>query len=443
MTGTPPQRPGAGGSGITARGATGVGVASIVAAASGMLILLVAAKVLSLADNADFFAFWGLLFFFFGTLGGLQSEVTRSVHVERTQHVEHTQGPAPDAPGPSGARILPFGLVVGGVLAGVIALSSPLWATAVLGPAPQLLVAVVAVAVLAFAGHSTVAGALAGRGLWVGYSRLVGAEATVRLLLVLGVAVVGATSSGLAVATAAAAGTWLLLSLVPQVRSTWHQRADVDGRRFLAASATAMVGAASSAALVVGFPVLLRVSTPPDVYELAAPVLFAITLTRAPLLIPLNAYQGVAITHFLNHRDQGARPLVRLASIIGAAGVVAAAAAALVGPWLMALIRPEYRVEPLVLGALTLTAAVLALLTLTGAATLALGRHRAYAAGWLVATVCSTAVLLLPGALEGRVIASLGAGPLVGVLVHVAAVRRALRADRPGTLRARQPRTRR
>lgn len=429
MTGTTPPQPTVAGAGITARGAAGVGLASVVAAGSGMLVLITSAKVLSLADNADFFAFWGLLFFFFGALSGLQNEVTRSVHVERTQSLDAA------GPGPSGARILPLGLLIGAILAAAIALSSPLWAPAVLGPAPGVLVAVVAVAVLAFAGHSTVAGALAGRGLWTGYSRLVGAEATTRLLLVLAVAAVGATALGLAVATAAATATWLVLSLGPQVRGMWHQRADVDGPRFLSSSAQAMVGAASSAALVVGFPVLLKVSTPTAVYELAAPVLFAVTLTRAPLLIPLTAYQGVAITHFLNNRDQGARPLARLASIIGAAGAVAAVAAALVGPWLMALIRPEYRVDSLVLGALTLTAAGLALLTLTGAATLALGRHRAYATGWLVATACSAAVLLIPGTLEIRVVASLAAGPLTGVLVHVASMRRGLRAEPSGPRR--------
>src|SRR5690606_31900283 len=108
-----------------------------------------------------------------------------------------------------------------------------------------------------------------------------------------------------------------------------------------------------------------------------------------------------------------------------------ALAASAVGPWLMeVLLGPGYRVAPLVLGGLTVTAALLALLTLTGAATLALGGHRAYAAGWLVATACSAAVLLLPGDLEARVVSSLALGPMVGVAVHASWVRRVVRVRR-------------
>lgn len=409
--------------GIDARGATGVGVASLVAAGSGYVVLVIAAKVLGKADNADFLAFWGLLFFLFGVLGGLQSEVTRSVHVTRTTR--------PAGAGATGARIVPLGLLIGATLAATIMLTSPLWSRAVLGPQPQLAVALIALAVLAFGGHTAVAGTLAGRGHWTVYSRLVGAEALMRLLLVTAIALAGGGPTGLHVAAGAAAATWLVLWISPRVRDAWNQRTDTGPREFLTASGQAMVGAASSAALVVGFPVLLRVSTPPAVFALAAPLMLAIQLTRAPLLIPLNAYQGVAITHFVNQRDQGARPLLRLAGMIGAVGVVGAGAAALVGPWLMeVLLAPGYRVGPVILGALTLTAALLALLTMTGAATLALGGHRAYGLGWFVATVCSAAVLLLPGGLETRAIASLAVGPVIGVLVHVTWLRGTLRSRR-------------
>jgi O-antigen/teichoic acid export membrane protein len=191
-----------------------------------------------------------------------------------------------------------------------------------------------------------------------------------------------------------------------------------------------MLGSASSAALVVGFPVLLRVTSSEDAYAQAAPLLLAVVLTRAPLLIPLNAYQGMAITHFVSHRAQGARPLLRVAGIIGVVGSVGAGAAALIGPWLMEIIFSEgYRVDPLVLAGLTLTAALLALLTLTGAATLALGGNRAYAAGWLMATVCATLALLLPGTIAFRTILALALGPTIGIAVHVAWARRALRTQ--------------
>ncbi|WP_431837332.1 hypothetical protein [Cellulomonas sp. Y8] len=394
----------------------GVGLASLVAAAAGYLVLLVAARVLTPAENADFLAFWGLLFFCFGVLGGLQNETTRAVHV------------ALAAPGqaPRGPRALRAGLLVGSALALALLVTAPLWGRAVLGPRPWPLVGVVAVSVLAFAGHAAVAGSLAGGGAWATYARLVGSESVVRLVLTGVAAAVGLGTTGMAAGAGFAAATWLGFSAAPAVRAARSRRVGVSGRQFAGTAVQAMAGTAASAALVVGFPVLLRVTTPADAYALAAPLLMAVQLTRAPLLIPLNAYQGVAITHFLAHRDRGARPLLQVAAVVLAVGAVGAGAAAVVGPWLMAaVLGPDYRVPGSVLAGLTASACALALLTLTGAAVLALGRHRAYAAGWLVATAVSAVLLLMPWSLEARAVVSLAAGPLVGVLVHAVAVRRA------------------
>lgn len=403
----------------------GVGVASLVAAAAGYLVLLVAARVLTPAQNAEFLAFWGLLFFFFGVLGGLQNEATRSVHIALSppRPGEPAGSGRPGGPGP---RVLRAGLLVGGVLVALLLATSPLWADAVLGPGPWLLVAVVAVSVLAFAGHAAVAGSLAGSGRWSTYARLVAAESVVRLVLTGVAAATGLGMAGMAAGAGLAAATWLGFAALPAVRAAGGHRVAQPGRAFAGATAQAMAGTAASAALVVGFPVLLRVTTPADVFAHAAPLLMAVQLTRAPLLIPLNAYQGVAITHFLQHRDRGARPLLQIGAAVLAVGAVGAVAAALVGPWLMAaILGPDYRVSGALLAGLMAGACALALLTLTGAAVLALGRHRAYAAGWLVATAVSAGVLLAPGSLAVRAVLSLAVGPLVGVVVHAVAVRRA------------------
>jgi O-antigen/teichoic acid export membrane protein len=421
-------------------GAAGVGLASVLAAGSGMVVFVVASKVLDKAENAEFLVFWGLLFFLFGTLGGLQSEVTRATHVARTTGrgaADRTAATAgaerPATTTQPGPRVLPMALVVGAVLAAVVLLTAPLWASRTFGAHPWASVAVVACAVIAFAGHSAMAGSLAGQGSWSVYSRVVCAEALMRLVLVAAVAIsaVAPVTLWLRVAAGAAAATWLLMSLAPAVRRAWGERADEGPRAFASASAQAMAGTASSAALVVGFPVLLRATTPTDVFAAAAPLLLAVQLTRAPLLIPLTAYQGMAITYVLRHRERGARPLVRVFALVAAVGAAAAVAAALVGPWLMTLIfGPGYRVDGAVLGGLTLSAVLLALLTLTGAATIALGGHRAYAAGWVLATVVCAAALLLPGELAARVVLSLALGPATGLVVHVAHVRRALKARR-------------
>lgn len=403
---------------ITAGGATGVGLASLVAAGAGYGVLLVAAHTLSTEANADFLVFWSLLFGVYGVLGGVQNETTRATGA----------GPAD---GVRGARVLPWGLGVGAVAVLVLATTSPWWGEALLGGDWAASTWVVCGGVLAFAGHSSLAGALAGARAWSTYSVLVGAEALTRFVLALGAALVlTGTTTGLEVAAAAASGVWLVLVLVsPATRSAARARADVAAGPLLRNTGHAVVAAASSAALVVGFPVLLRLTTEPATFRTAAPLILAISVTRAPLLMPLAAYQGVAIAHFVTHRERGLAGLRRILGLVVAAGLVVSALAALVGTWALRLLfGPDYGVPGGVLAGLTLGATALALITLTGAATLALGSHVAFASGWFTATALALGALLLPLTLEGRTIVGLVAGPLAGLCVHAWAIQRGARA---------------
>jgi hypothetical protein len=66
----------------------------------------------------------------------------------------------------------------------------------------------------------------------------------------------------------------------------------------------------------------------------------------------------------------------------------------------------------------------IAMLTLTGAATVAAALHRSYALGWVCATVAAALLLLLPLPLESRTVVALLCGPLVGIGVHLVALAR-------------------
>jgi hypothetical protein len=78
---------------------------------------------------------------------------------------------------------------------------------------------------------------------------------------------------------------------------------------------------------------------------------------------------------------------------------------------------------------------MLAVLTLTGTCCLALGGHRGYAVGWLLAVVAAVPLLLLPVALDARVVVTLVCAPVAGVVVHVWSVHRCA-ARVPATARA-------
>ena len=172
-----------------------------------------------------------------------------------------------------------------------------------------------------------------------------------------------------------------------------------------------------------GFPVLLK-ATSGDLGAAGGVVILAVTLTRAPLLVPLTAMQGNLIAHFVDARTHRLRAVAQAVAVLAAVGAAGIAMAAVTGPWLLRVAFGEqYRASGALLAWLTAGAVVIAVLTVTGAATVAAALHRAYSVGWVCATVAAAALLLLPLALETRTVVALVCGPLVGIAVHLAALR--------------------
>lgn len=394
---------------IDARGLTSVGVASFVAALAGYAVLVVVARVLSPVENAEFLVFWSLLFAGFGVLAGLQQEATRGV-AAATAH---------GADGGRGARVLAWSLVAGLAVAAAVAAVAPVWFPRLLAGQPRLVVGAVCVPLALFSGHAAAVGTLAGGRRWPASAGLIAGESLVRLVVVAAAAIAGVGLVGLEVAVGVSAATWLVALALRQMRHLPAVRSDVAARPMLRNVRQTTLAALGTAVLVVGFPSLLRLTTSPSEWATAAPLVLAISLTRAPLLIPLGAFQGVAISYFVDPRRSRGRAFLHASLAVAVAGAVLAALAALVGPPLMAaLFGPEYRVAGTTMGLLTLAAAALALLTLTGSVVLALGRHQRYAAGWIVAAAVSALVLLLPLPLEGRAVLALATGPVVGAILH-------------------------
>lgn len=404
---------------IGARGAASVAVASAVSALAGYVVLVVVAHHLTRAENARFVVYWSLLFAVFAVLGGVQQEATRAVGHQLVR------SPAPDT---ARARILPWGMGLGAAVAVLVALGAVWWVPLVGVTGASPLVLVTALAVVLYAGHLGLVGVLAGARQWETSSLLIAVEALVRVGLVVVAAAWGAGISGLGIAVAASAATWLGLLVVPAVRSAARRHADAPAGELVRRLLQACLAGTGPAVLVVGFPLLLRATTDEVTWRTAAPLVLAISMTRAPLMVPLAAFQGVAIGYFLDPRRNRVAALVRVCAVVVAVGVVGAGLAAAVGPPLMVAILDEgYRVAGSTLAGLTAAAAVLALLVLVGSAVLAVGRHGAFALGWGVATAVAVALLLGPGDVDTRAVVSLAGGPAVGVAVLVLALRRELR----------------
>lgn len=391
-----------------------VGLSSLVAAACGYLVLIVASRSLTPAENANFLAFWGVLLGLFGVLTGLMAEATRAVKSRRMSRRTEQ---------PKGAPVLPVSLLIGAVSAVVVAASSPAWMPALVPNAPHLLWLGIALAVLLYSGHIGLAGATAGLERWGSYSGLAATEAIFRLLLMALAAFIGGSLAGLEFAALGGTLVWLYFAAFSTGgRAGLRARADVGVGPYIVRCVLAMATAAATAVLVTGLPAVIKIAADPADFAAAAPLLLAISLTRAPIMIPLQAFQGVVMTAFIHSEQPAHKVLAKPFAAIVGLGIVGAVLAALIGPFIMLIFGPDYTVQGWLLGTLTLAAAFLAILTLTGTAAMALGRHRLYLAGWVVATAVSVSILFAPGPLDHVVVISLFAGPVVGALVHAAGV---------------------
>jgi O-antigen/teichoic acid export membrane protein len=391
-----------------------LGVASMAAAVLTWGLQAVAGRVLGPESYAAFMVVWGFVFFSVGVLAGLQQEVARAVTAARS---------APD----DGARssVLRLSLVFGVVGAGAIALSAPLWAGRLFGPEWPTIAAAVAATLALYAVYNGVNGALAGREQWTDYATAMVSEAMLRLLLVGAVLVLAGGLGAQAWALAGAGVTWAVLSVRRGFREATRARGTGTLTDLSARSAHALVATGCSAVMISGFPVLLKITADQPLPAEAGVVLAAIVATRAPLLLPLAAFQTFVLSRFV--RDPG-RVLVTLAKLSGVVAlltVTGAVAAYFVGPSLLVLLYgPRFTIEPALIAILVVAAGLLTVQTLSGSAVLARGRHVAYAFGWLAGTAAAILVLMAPLSVEQRSAAALLVGSLVGLVLNLATLLR-------------------
>lgn len=406
--------PGGTAAGPVARGSVArVGVATAVTAACGYAVLYLAARALDPAGFSVFGVFWGAFGLVTGAANGLLQEATREVRTTGVTDGPHT-------------RPIFIAVGVGIVAAVVIAGTSPLWAPHVFAEAPRLSVALLSVGLAAFCLHATLLGMLAGAGHWTQYGSLMVTDAVIRVVIAAAAFGLGWGLGGFLWATVGGAVAWLLLLAVSApARAAAGIATAGSVSTFLRGAAHSIAAAGASAILVMGFPVLLK-ATSGQLGAAGGVVILAVTLTRAPLLVPLTAMQGNLIAYFVDHRATRLGALIAPAAAVSAIGAVGVTAAGLLGPWLMTTaFGSDYHAGGALLAWLTAGAVSIALLTLTGAATVAAALHRPYSLGWVGATVASALLLTLPLDLQTRTVVALLCGPLVGIAVHLFALARA------------------
>lgn len=423
---------------------------SLLAAVSTLLVTMIAQRALNGSELTEFLLFWAALFTVTGIITGIQPEITRAVGTARTRAVADralanraasggvasTEGSAPQ-----GARVVTVTAALGAIAGALVLVSSPLWAGQQIPHSAAVGVTVMAVGVFLYALQATMSGVTAGEDRWYLFAAVGGLESAGRLILMLAAALMIPSLAGLEVATVVPMGLWLILAFVTvSGRRLWVARADVPARRLSLNILWSFLSSAAAAVLMMGFPNVLKASGAAESEPVVlGTLILAISITRSPIMIPLQAFQGVAVSAFLKQRHRPVAAFIKPAAAVVAVGAMGALAAYLVGPLLFRLIYPptagaesayEAAASGITLGALVFASALLALMTLSGNMALAVNQHRIYLAGWVVAAAVTLSLaFLVPAPLVPRAIVALAVGPVCGFVVHMVGVSLASRTQ--------------
>lgn len=415
------------------RAAAQVGTATVIAGILAYLVQFVAARWLGPAEFADFAVFWAVLYTILFALGGISLDMTRIARIEKLRLDDG------DASAGSGPRIILVMAAISLAASVVILASGLLWAPAVLGAEWWSKLLLLALASLLVFPSLATGSLLAGMARWRGFAAFSLVEVTARFVLFVVVGLWFPSLMAFCVATVLAfLPAPILIASIRRLREPVATlRSDVPIRATLSRMLGTMFANGLSGVLLNGTAALLVTAAaafPRGATQAELGVLvLLVTLTRAPLLAPIAAFQMALIARFTGLDAAARRRWIPMGiGILAIATTVLAGLAALVGPPLLPLIfGADFQAGPEIFAALTGASFGLAVVTLTGMLTLSAVRHTAYLVGWAVAITVTVGLLwLLPTDFEWATVIALAIGPLIGALIHLVALGRSGRISR-------------
>lgn len=352
------------------------------------------------------------MFLFGGAVGGTQQEIARATH--------------PSTGGRPGA-LRPFALfaVAAVVLLGIV--SSIFLAPSAFAAAPVPLSIAFVLGLIGYVLTSVVTGILYG----VGRPDIVGAmisvDAALRGLAVVVGLLLQAPPTLLAFGIALPFGASVaIVWLVVRGRIARGYRVDASTGTLLMNALRTVGASAAVGVMVAGLPLLLSVLLTDASAPALAALILVITVTRAPLIIPIMALQSYLVVHFRGFAGDIRRRLLLLVGGLVVVGVLAMMAGLLLGAPVIGLIsRGRYEVDEWTVAVVIGSAALIGMMCVTSAALIARSQHNAFLIGWVVAALLTIAMLAwLPGEPVVRALIALCAPPALGLGIHLAVVLR-------------------
>ena len=379
------------------------------------------------AGYAVFSVFWSALFLVVGVLFGVQQEATRAVaQAEReTGTAEREAGTATQNGRRSSIWLFAAGLAV--VVLAVVLLTALLWAAPSLGQDQAGLSVFVAIGAAFNCLVAAGSGVMAGSGMWRQLASVVALDGVLRVVFVLLALAMTTEPWVLALAVILPFPLALAAVFLSAPRALIARAVVPERMRGLAVNTLrTMIAASATAVLINGFPLILSFFSSPAGHRQLGSLVLAVTLTRAPILVPLMALSSFLVSQFARAPQGAFRLVTRLSALIaGVVAVLCLCAWAFGVPVVKAVFGAQFDLDAGTLTALVASSGMIGILCVTGSAVLARNLHGGYAIGWVAASVVTIALLFLPLPLEGRAALALAAGPAIGILVHLWWLRRA------------------
>jgi hypothetical protein len=269
---------------------------------------------------------------------------------------------------------------------------------------------------------SATAGSLYGVASWRLIAVLIAADGLIRLALI---------GIGLAVDWPVSTLAWLVVIPIPATLAIFSvllvrqlrgkSQLDVTYRGLSWNVARTVVASLATGILVSGFPVVLGATSRDVDVATLGDLIFAITLSRAPLIVTVMALQSFLVVQFRNRREGSTRLLLRIAGLVIAVTIAASVLALLVGaPVLDAVAGRTVVHDSWLVPLLVASSGAVALLQVTGSYLLSDSHHAAYSTGLVVAAVATVGFLLLSIDITARVEWALLVAPVLGLATHLA-----------------------
>ncbi len=383
-------------------------LATAVAGALGYLVQLIAPGLLGQSAYVAFSVTWSTIYLSVSAMSGVQQEVARAARAS-TDHAPNTV-----------LRRFTIGACVVVLLVSVIL---GFWLSTGIVPAPSAdLASVIGIGLVGYLLTAVLSGVLYGLHRWRAVALITVLDAVLRALL-LGIGfLMHLPAIWLAAGIAfpfglAFLGSWIIL----RRRVVGRFALDVDIGS-LSRNVVSTVGSAvCSGAMISGLPLLLGITSSTESADVLGAVILAITLSRAPIVVPVVALQSYLISAVFRDRE-AVQPRRLLGLLVAGFGIMSALAGAayFVGPPLVLLVsNARFVIDAWLIAIIVFSAGLVAMMCVTGPALVAARRHDANVAGWAVAAGLTIVCLLLPVGFASRVALALTLPAALGLLMHV------------------------